>query len=100
MKPVEFKHQNIVFAKDQPEYHPLPALRIDSPTGEVVSCWKLTFKERVKIMFTGRVWLSLMSFNKPLTPSYLAVNRKEVYSHPDDNITLILKLKTLFRRRS
>ena len=34
MKPVEFKHQNIVFAKDQPEYQPLPALRIDSPTGE------------------------------------------------------------------
>jgi hypothetical protein len=100
MKPVEFKHQNIVFAKDQPEYQPLSALRIDSPTGEVVSCWKLSFKERVKIVFTGRVWLSLMSFNKPLTPSYLAVNRKEVYSHPDDNITLISKLKTLFRRRS
>lgn len=100
MKPVEFKHQNIVFAKDQPEYQPLPALRIDSPTGEVVSCWKLTFKERVKIVFTGRVWLSLMSFNKSLTPSFLAVNRKEVYSHPDDNITLISKLKTLFRRRS
>ena len=100
MKPVEFKHQNIVFAKDQPEYQPLPALRIDSPEGEVVSCWKLSFKERIKIVFTGRVWLSLMSFNKPLTPSYLAVNRKEVYSHPDDNITLISKLKTLFRRRS
>ena len=99
MKPVEFKHQNIVFAKDQPEYQPLPALRIDSPAGEVVSCWKLSFKERVKIIFTGRVWLSLMSFNKPLTPSFLAVNRKEVYSHPDDNITLFSKLKTLFRRR-
>lgn len=99
MKPVEFKHQNIVFAKDQPEYQPLPALRIDSLEGEVVSCWKLSFKERVKIIFTGRVWLSLMSFNKPLTPSYLAVNRKEVYSHPDDSITLISKIKTLFRRR-
>lgn len=75
-------------------------LKIDNPTGEVVSCWKLSFKERVKIVFTGRIWLSLMSFNKPLTPSYLAVNRKEVYSHTDDNITLISKLKTLFRRRS
>lgn len=98
MKPVEFKHQNIVFAKDQPEYQPLPALRIDSPNGEVVSCWKLTFKERIKIIFTGRVWLSLMSFNKPLTPSYLAVNRKEVYSHPDDEKTLLSKLKQLFQR--
>ena len=93
MKPVEFKHQNIVFAKDQPEYQPLPALRIDSPTGEVISCWKLSFKERIKVLFFGRLWLSLMSFNKPLTPSYMAVNRKEVYSHPDD---LIAGWKKLF----
>lgn len=100
MKPVEFKHQNIVFAKDQPEYQPLPALRIDSPYGEVVSCWKLSLKERIKVVFTGRVWLSLMSFNKPLTPSYLAVNRKEVYSLPIDDMSLIQKLKTLFRRHS
>ena len=39
MKPVEFKHQNVVFAKDQPEYQPLPALRLDTPEGEVISCW-------------------------------------------------------------
>lgn len=84
MKAIEFKHQNIVFAKDQPEYLPLPALKIDSPEGEVVSCWRLSFRERIKVVFTGRVWMSLMSFNKPLTPSFLAVNRKEVYSHPDD----------------
>jgi hypothetical protein len=100
MKPVEFKHQNIVFAKDQPEYQPLPALKLDTPTGEVISCWKLTARERFKIIFTGRIWLSLMSFNKPLTPSFIAVNRKDVYSHSDDNITIFSKLKTLFRRRS
>lgn len=86
MKPVSFKHQNIVFAKDQPEYQPLPALRIDSPQGEVISCWKMSFKERIKVLFTGVVWLSLLSFNKPLTPSFMAVNRKEVYSVPEDKI--------------
>jgi len=86
MRPVEFKHQNIVFAKDQPEYQPLPALKIDAPTGEVISCWKLTFKERLKVLVFGRVWMSLMSFNKPLTPSFLSVDRKEVFLHPDDNI--------------
>lgn len=92
MKPVEFKHQNIVFAKDQPEYQPLPALIIDSPKGEVVSCWRLSFKERIQVLIFGRVWMSLMSFNKPLTPSYLAVNRKEVYSHPDDSVAWYKKL--------
>lgn len=86
MKPVNFKHQNAEFAKNQPEYGTLPALRIDSPEGEVISCWKLSFKERLRVLFLGKVWMSLMSFNRPLTPSYLSVNRKEVYSHPDDTI--------------
>lgn len=98
MKPIEFKHQNIVFAKEQPEYQPLPALKIDSPSGEVISCWKLTFKERIKIVFTGRVWLSLMSFNKPLTPSFVAINRKDVYSHPDDEMNLFTKIKNYFNK--
>lgn len=86
MKPVEFKHQTAVYAKDQPQYQPLPALKIDSPEGEVISCWRMSIRERIKVLFTGRVWVSLTSFNKPLTPSYIAVNRKEVYTHPDDKI--------------
>lgn len=94
MKSIEFKHQNVVFAKDQPQYMPLPALKIDSAQGEVISCWKLTFLERLKVLITGKVWLSLCSFNKPLTPSYLAINRKEVYSHPDDSSKWYNKLFT------
>ena len=84
MKPIEFKDQNVVFAKDQPEYQPLPALRLSTPEGEVISCWKMSFKERLKVLFTGKVWLSLMSFNKPLTPSFMSVNRKDVYSKAED----------------
>ena len=96
MKPVEFKHQNIVFAKDQPEYTPLPALKIESPKGEVISCWKMSMKERLKVIITGRVWLSLMSFNKPLTPSFISVNRKDIYSHPDDEKTALKRVKKFF----
>ena len=99
MKPVEFKHQNIVFAKDQPEYQPLPALKIDAPTGEVISCWRLTFKERLKVLVFGRVWMSLMSFNKPLTPSYLSIDRKDVFSHPDDEIKWWKKYLKLVKLR-
>ena len=86
MKPIEFKHQNVVFAKDQPEYQPLPALKLNTPEGEVISCWKLSFKERIQVLLFGRVWLSLMSFNKPLTPSFLSVDRKCVFSTPEDNV--------------
>lgn len=96
MKAVKFKHQNVVFAENQPEYQSLPALRIDSPEGIVISCWKLSLKERIKIVFTGRVWLSIMSFNEPLSPSFMAVNRKEVYSHPDDGITFLQRIKKFF----
>ena len=84
MKPIEFKDRNVVFAKDQTEYQPLPALRLNTPEGEVISCWKMSFKERLKVLFTGKVWLSLMSFNKPLTPSFMSVNRKDVYSKAED----------------
>jgi hypothetical protein len=90
MKPIEFKHQNVIYAKDQPEYQPLPALKLDTSEGEVISCWHLSFKERLKILFTGKMWVSLMSFNKPLTPSFLSVNRKDVYSISEDKKNKII----------
>jgi hypothetical protein len=99
MKPVEFKHQNTVFAKNQPEYLPLPALKLDTPEGEVVSCWKLTFKERLRVLIFGEVWLSLTSYNKPLTPSFIAVNRKDIYSHPDDDVWYRKLRKTLLMKK-
>ena len=86
MRPTTFKHQNTIFAKDQPQYQQLPALLLEGPEGHVISCWRLSFKERIQVLLFGRIWSSLMTFNKPLTPSYLTVNRKEVYSHPDDSI--------------
>ena len=92
MKPIEFKHQNIVFAENQEDYISLPALKLDTPNGEVITCWKLSFKERVKLLFTGRIWLSILAFNKPLSPSFMAVNRKEVYSVPEDNLPFIKRL--------
>lgn len=79
MKPIEFPEHNVVFAKDQPEYKPLPAFREpNSEYGEVVSCWKLSFTERLRILFTGKMWVSLMTFNKPLTPSFFSTKKSDV----------------------
>ena len=78
MKPIKFKEHNVVYAKDQPEYLSLPAFKDSGPEGAVVSCWELTFKERIKILFTGKLWVSLWSFHKPLTPSLFTVNKAEV----------------------
>lgn len=84
MKPIEFKEQNIVVAKDQPEYKPLPALIGSSNKGEVVTCWQLSFNERLKLLFTGKVWMMLLMFRNsegklnPITPSYLTVDKSDL----------------------
>lgn len=78
MKPIYFPEQNVVFAKDRPEYMPLPAFRDSAPMGDVISCWQLSFKERIRLLFTGKVWVSLRMFGQPLTPSYLSTIKSEV----------------------
>lgn len=81
MKPINFKEQNVIYAENQPQYMPLPAFKNDG--GEVVSCWKLSFIERIRILFTGKLWVSLMTFNKPLTPSFFTTKKSEVLITPD-----------------
>jgi hypothetical protein len=61
----------IIYAKDQPEYIPLPALKMDD--GLVITRWKLSFVERFTLFFTGSIWLSLLTFNGPLQPVKLDV---------------------------
>lgn len=70
MKPIEFPEQTVVWAKDQPPYLPLPAY---SNERETISCWQLTWLERLVVLFTGRVWLRLCNFGKPLQPQTLTV---------------------------
>jgi hypothetical protein len=66
MKPVKFKQQNCIYAKDQPEYLSLSAHK--SEDGMVTTCWKLSFAERIGILITGKIWWQIMTFNKPLQP--------------------------------
>lgn len=78
MKPIKFKEQNCTFAENQPEYLPLPALKVGNKEGQVISCWKLSFMERLRLLITGRLWVCLMSFNKPLAPSYFTTKKSEL----------------------
>ena len=66
MKPIEFKEQNIVFAEHQDEYLNLPARKF--PGGETVTCHKMTWKERLHVLWTGKVWSLQLTFNQPLQP--------------------------------
>lgn len=66
MKPVEFEQQNCIYAKDQPEYLPLPAHKTES--GEVITCWKLTWRDYMLFLWERRIWLRQLTFNQPLQP--------------------------------
>lgn len=73
MKPIHFREVNVTFAKEQPQYNPLPAWRgID---GTVISCWRMTWRERFRVLFTGHVWVRMLTFNRPLQPLNLGVER-------------------------
>lgn len=61
-----FNIPTVTFAKDQPEYNPLPAWRGDD--GMVVTRWRASWGERLKMLLTGDLWLTVLTFNRPLQP--------------------------------
>lgn len=71
MEPVKFEGMNVVFAKDQPEYNPLPAHIAED--GHVTSCWKLSLRERIHILLSSKIYISILTFNKPLQPQKLSL---------------------------
>lgn len=58
--PSEFFGQNVVFAKDQPEYLPLPAF-LDKQIPLTVTCWKLSPEELEEVQKTGKVYIVIHS---------------------------------------
>jgi hypothetical protein len=68
---IELQPEEIVYAKDQPEYIPLPTLR--SPQGVVLSRWKLSDQDREAIANGADVLLSIWTFNQPLHPLLIEV---------------------------
>lgn len=69
-----------VYAKDQPEYLPLPTLRTDD--GAVLSRWELTDEEIQRIIETRSIYLTLLTFNQPLQPIMLGVEPPEEFTAP------------------
>jgi hypothetical protein len=65
--------ESVVYAKDQSEYIPLPASRTSD--GEVVTCWKLSWRARLAILLGADFYVTLLTFNKPLTPIRVSVEK-------------------------
>lgn len=76
MKLQPFEETNTVYAENQPEYISLPAYKVPGdPYGKILCSWKLTWKERFKILWKGVVWHQILTFNKPLQPQLLTVDK-------------------------
>ena len=65
MKPIEFPEMNAKIAENQDEYLTLPAFQDDTVT---VSCWKLSLKERIRVLVLGRLWLQQLNYGQALQP--------------------------------
>jgi hypothetical protein len=87
MKPIDFPETTLVIAKNQPQYLPLPSYRYErDDEGRVVFCWKLTWAERFAVLFGGLLWHQVLTFNRPLQPTLLSVDKPVMPPH--ENLSL------------
>lgn len=79
-----FESQEVIYAKDQPQYTPLPALKCNDETGTVITKWRLSWRERIQVLFSGSIWLYLMTFDRPLQPVLLRTTEPELTKREND----------------
>ena len=77
MENIKFEESNIVIAKDQNEFKALWAYMDNEVT---VSCYELSWKERLKILFSGKLWLGQANFGQPLQPQLPSVYKETFFS--------------------
>lgn len=78
MKPIDFPESNVIIAKDQPEYRPLPSNYANDDYGTVTFCWRLTWRERLRLLVTGKLWHQVLTFKKPLQPQLPSAKKPEM----------------------
>jgi len=51
-------YPEVVFAKDQPPYKPLPLILSDN--GVALSRWRMSWKERLQVLLHGNIWVKVI----------------------------------------
>ena len=69
MKAIKFEHVNKVLKADG--CHDLP---VYFDGRNIIFCWKLSLKERIKLLFTGKLWHLILSNRSCIQPVSLDVN--------------------------
>jgi hypothetical protein len=75
MKPVRFEGCNSELSNHDPEAKPVPVLELEEREGTVIICWKLTWRERLRVVLTGVIWNAVVTFHRPMQPVILTVKR-------------------------
>jgi len=70
MKPVNFEEANTKLVA--PDCADLPVFTDGS---QVLSCWRMSFKERASALLLGRAWLNIRTKENTHPPVYLIVKR-------------------------
>lgn len=68
MKPIQFEEVTMFFTRpDNMTDEKCKSLPVYTEPGvdDIISCWKLSWKERIQILFTGKMWLGVMSLGHP-----------------------------------
>lgn len=82
MKPIKFKEatKNLLKPENMTDEE-CSSLWVYNDGQECVSCWRLTWKERIKALLFGKVWLGVLSgFTQP--PVWLVCD-KTVFTQED-----------------
>lgn len=62
MKPVSFKGQNELY-KNLPGFEPMPVAVTERPAGWIKSCWKLSIRERIRLLIKGRLFVTQLTYH-------------------------------------
>ncbi len=79
MKVSDFKESNLKYAEDQDEYITLPVYK--TKHGRVTSCFSFTLVERLKFLLLGKMYFTVLTFNKPLQPQKPHINFRDGMSN-------------------
>ena len=75
MKPVKFKEANKNLLKpENMSEEECESLWVFTNDKQCISLWKLSFIDKLKILFYGKIWLSVLSGHRQ-PPVWLSVNK-------------------------
>ena len=75
MKPIKFKQANKNLLKPESMTdEECKSLWVYTDGEQCISCWKLTFKDRIKALVFGNVWISVLS-GQTQPPIWLDANK-------------------------